>query len=136
MTVAEYSRRWLTVVETTRRPQTTRNYRWALLGYLLPAFGEVELADLTRGQIRECVLKAAKHLQPGTARLILAALRAMLGDAVEDGLISVNPAAGAVRRMHLAPGHLKPKAMSAEELSRFLAAAREPYLMLWYVMSQ
>ena len=136
MTVAEYSRRWLVVVETTRRPQTARNYRWALLAYLIPAFGEVELVDLTRGQVRECVLAAAKHLEPGTARLILAALRAMLNDAVEDEVITVNPAAGAVRRMHLAAGHPKVKAMSAEQLCRFLEAAREPYDMLWYVMSQ
>jgi integrase len=135
-TVAEYARRWLVAVEATRRPQTARNYRWALERYIVPRLGAIELRSLSRAEVRDCTLCAAEHLGPGSARLVLAAVRAMLGDAVDEGLIKVNPGNGIARRMHLGDGTGKVKAMTKAELTRFLARDGDAYGLLWYVMVQ
>jgi len=92
--------------------------------------------------------KRAEGLSKNSVRLIRATLSALLGDAVEEGLLSVNPALGVGRHRRKGPDTITVaerqqtiRPMSCEQLAAFLAEAaravarqdlarREPVLFL------
>jgi integrase len=68
-----------------------------------------------------------RKLARGTVRHLLGTMNAILGSAVEDGIIAANPLQKLGKRLNLGTRRdlTRPKALDAAQLSAFMAAARE-----------
>ncbi len=90
---------------------TLNSYRQNLAKHIRPVFGPMKLRAIHRGHVKAFLAK--KHLEglsKNSVRLIRATLSVMLGDAVDDGVLQVNPAAGTGRR-----GRKRPDTISSTE---------------------
>lgn len=91
-TVAEYLIYWL---ENEHRLQigmvTLQNYRSILRAHLIPAFGHLQLDQLTREHVQAfCVKKLDDGLAPGTIRYVYGVLSGALASAVRNGILARN----------------------------------------------
>jgi integrase len=94
------------------------------LRHLLPAFDAVEIGQLTTAMIRDFLAEKLRNDVPrNSVQSIQTALSTVLTDAVIDGVLPVNPAHGASRRLWPRAGTSLPKALRAEELETLLKAA-------------
>lgn len=100
-TLAEYAEPWLT--QRNLKPRTRAHYDQLLHNLILPAFGTATLPSITPAKVREW------HAGMGTRTPTLRAhayalLRTILGCAVVDELLTVNPCtlrgAGSSKRVH------------------------------------
>lgn len=120
ITLATYAREWLEtyngrtgrgIAETTRK-----DYRRSLETYVLPELGGVRLSHVEPRDVRALVRSLEdRGMRPSSVVKNVAALKALLATAVEDGLIQTNPS-GAVRIASRRPGFDDPtrrKALSA-----------------------
>jgi integrase len=127
-TFSEYATCWLaTHVRPNLKLSTVQSYEGILRFHLLPAFGSARLDGISRTKIKSYLAELTKpeDRAKNTARNILAALRALLNHAVEDGLIDQNPASR-LGRFNLAKGRgRKVEFLTRDEASRFLETAKE-----------
>jgi integrase len=132
-----YSQRWLREYAAVEcKPSTVRSYEQLLRVHVTPRFGEKPLTEITREQIKTFVtglsqaykvvneLKVRKFSR-NTLRLIVCALRSVLGAAVEDGLIASNPASKVGRFIKTEKPVRQASAMTRDEAERFLDAIEE-----------
>lgn len=122
MTFEDYATAWLG--DRNLKPRTRAHYAALLDKHLFPTFGPFTLKAITPDAVRRW------HAEMGTSRPTLRAhayglLRSILGAAVQDQLIAVNPAhirgAGNSRRVH------KIKVASLAELETIAAAMPPRY---------
>jgi integrase len=124
------------------RPGTLRSYRFTVKLYVLPYIGDVPLAQLRAQDLNELygtLLRCGKRggaegVGPRTVRYAHTILRRALADAVRLGMIETNVALAAdppsARSARAAP---RPT-WSAEELRRFLDAAKdEPHYAAYHL---
>jgi len=130
ITVKDYASGWMESVRANLRPGTVRVYQSALDAQILKAFGPVRVRKLTKQAVKQFLVKLRNGgMKPKSVAGILAVLRAMLAAAVEDGLVLINPAEKAARRLRLGFGVVyEVKAMDREQVAVFLKTAqtREP----------
>ncbi len=130
VTLADYAGRWLQEsIAPHRKPRTAEYYRRMLDLHLLPGLGALPLPEITREKVRKLIAdKTAEGLSRATVRNCVATLRAILNQALEDGLIGSNPATRFGR--HLQHRH-DPKAhvtaLTHAEVGRLLEAAAKHY---------
>jgi integrase len=125
LTFEQYSQVWLKQhAEVALKPSTVDFYTQFLRLYVVPRFGQTQLVDIERGQVKDFLseLSGKGDLSRNTLRLILCTLRVILNHAVEDGLINQNPAAklGKFTKTEK-PAH-QAEAMTRAESEAFLAA--------------
>lgn len=131
ITFKDYAERWLVEVAGDVEEATLRSYRENIERHLLPVFGTWMVRKLHRGHVKHLLAgKRAAGLSKNSVRLIRATLSVMLGDALEGGLLSVNPALGIARRgrrawdaMSQAERQKAIVPLSVEALAAFLTAA-------------
>lgn len=90
----DWAREWL---ETSihLKPRTRVDYEGVLRTRLLPAFGDMELRDISQRQIRRFMADRIEAGDaPGTARNAFALLRSILNSARGAGLVDTNPCLG------------------------------------------
>ena len=128
---SEYARRWLRATKTAVRVGTYRNYETAVRFHLEKAFPG-RLQDITRGHVRELVIALREGgLQKKTVRNIHGTLHGIMEAALEEGVISSNPAhirsKSKLMRLSTTAGEhrAKVKAFTAAQVRAFDAAARE-----------
>ena len=128
-TFGAYWARWL----ARRRPYlelgTWTGYEINGRKRLLPAFGSVGLGELSVEAIRDFVADLAEaveagELAPKTVNNALGTLVVCLNDAVEDGLLAVNPA---LRVDRLPPAHIERDYLRLDEITRYLDACSAVY---------
>lgn len=123
-TVQTYYDRWLPrKAPPTVAASTYRDYKGHFRAYILPTIGDVELKDLTRLHLEDLRLRLRQRgLCEKTLRnAIGGSLRAMIRDAMDDGLIEKNPfAVFRWQRIEVAG----PDPHTAEERDRILAWVR------------
>jgi integrase len=103
-TLATFAARWLHETAPLVRATTLRNYRWAL-SHLLPRLGDRPLDAITRADVLHLMPSLiANGLRPGSARLVVVVLRAVLSVAVDEELLARNPAANFGRRLRRVMG--------------------------------
>lgn len=85
----EWADKWFAtrVVRATTQAADVGRYRT----HLLPAFGDVELKDLTPLRIKTFVAQLSAKCKPATVRHVHALLSTILNDAVAEGLLLTNP---------------------------------------------
>jgi integrase len=128
-TFGGYWERWL----ARRRPYleagTWTGYEIAGRKRLLPSFGMRSLGELSVDAIREFVAELAEEVGAGelaakTVNNALGTLVVCLNAAVEDGLLSVNPA---LRVGRLPPAHIERDYLRLDEIPRYLDACSSVY---------
>lgn len=92
ITFAELAASWLADKQARVRPVTHRGYVTALKPALL-ALGDTKVQQLGPEPIRRLIRDHAKTHAKGSTNLMLLCIRASLDRAVQDGVISRNPAA-------------------------------------------
>ena len=90
--LSDFAWRWLEE-RPNLRPRTRELYVSELRRHILPALGAVEVGNLTTGRVRTWHAAMLKAGRPGptTVAKCYRLLRAILGTAVEDGLLAKNP---------------------------------------------
>ena len=90
----QYAERWMKQhVEMNCKPETARNYRYALDVNLLPALGDKDIRAITRDDVKTlCFDMKQKGLSPGVVKLRGTILGGIFNAAIEDGLLVGNPA--------------------------------------------
>src|SRR5712692_7830495 len=131
---ADSAAEWLKTSAAVRcKPSTVEDYERAYTLHLKPVFGTKYLQDVTREQVKRLL---AEKLESGLSRSrvmgILNVLDAVLNSAVEDGHLSMNPAARLGRTIRLKKGPLKEiHPLTREELALFLATVQEHFPALY-----
>jgi integrase len=126
ITVKEYyetfKRVWL---NSACRESTQQGYKGAFDHYILPRFGERALNAVNRKEVKELVADlVAKKLARATIRVIVSNFCTMFSHAIEDEIISANPATRMpkyFRQAHILHEEIQP--LTAAEVPVFLAAA-------------
>jgi len=127
VTYAEYAEKWMEQhVEANCKPGTADTCRRALNNHLLPAFGTFRLVDINRETLRAyCAKKKADGYSSNTIRIQLSCISGTMEMAAEDGLIPANLCARTRKYVKGGKEKRPVEAMTHEETSAFLAAARE-----------
>jgi len=141
ITLDGYADLWLDRIKATVEPRTLASYKQLLRLHVRPTFGETKMRLIHRGHVK--ALLAAKmteeitseagitrrRLGKNSMRLIRATLSVLFGDAVEDGLLTVNPALGIKRRGRKQPDAVNPadqvRPLSHEQLAVFLTQVKK-----------
>jgi integrase len=125
ITLDHYAERWLHLIASTVKPRTLTSYAGMLRLHLLPAFGAWRVQYLDKGTIKSLLAdKLATGRSRNTVRILHATLRALLGAAVDDGVIPVNPAEKLGRHLRL----VVPKAVRQEEIKAMTREQRQVFL--------
>ena len=121
--VAEYLQSWLSdTVRYQVSEGTFLRYERTCRNHLLPFFGRLRLRDLTPAHVRAFkARKLEEGLNPNTVGVVQSVLAAALNQAVDDGLISANPAARVKKAA--ARGQTPMRALSHEEATRLIRVA-------------
>jgi integrase len=128
-TFSGYWGRWLERRRPYLEPGTWSGYEIAGRKRLLPAFGAKSLGELSVDAIREFVDELAEEVEAGelaakTVNNALGMLVVCLNSAVEDGVLSINPA---LRVQRLPPGHIEREYLRLDEIPRYLDACSDVY---------
>jgi len=127
ITFAKYAKRWLeSHVQPNLKPSTAESYEGILDVHLRPRFGKLPLEKIARKSIKEYLdeLVSKGEQSRNTIRNIAATLRSILSHAVEDDLLSSNPAIRFGRfNSSQDEGH-KAEFLTVEEAEKFLQAAK------------
>ena len=144
ISVEDYSKRWLGIVQATVKQATYDSYSNMLRLHVLPAFGGVKLRQLQRGRIREWLAgRLTASYARESVRIMQATLRVMINAAIDDGVIVANPANGLARQLRLtttaAHRQEEIKAMTREQVLVFLATAERevpPLAVLFLLLAR
>lgn len=91
-TIDEYRKKWLAELERTDvKKSTKQSYSYLMARHVVPAFGTNRLDALDYSRLKGWVIKQAGKYSKDTVRLMVAVLRVMLQEAVNEGIIAVNP---------------------------------------------
>ena len=131
VTVGEYADRWLGDVAANLAPKSLTSYRETLQRHIRPTLGPVPLVAVQRAQVKALLTeKRATGLGKNSLRIIRATISVMLNDAVEDGILITNPAAGIGRgrrkrgdAMTQTERRQQIRPLTLEQLAAFLRAA-------------
>jgi integrase len=94
LTFAELVEKWKATVVPTLKDSTAANYTYNLERYLVPAFGSLEIASITRFDVETFLVEKSKAYSRNTLRGMRAALRGVLTWAVEHEWIPKNVCSG------------------------------------------
>lgn len=99
----DYAELWLHgYIKGLRRHSTFVRYQDILTRYIYPALGSRLISEIRRGEIRDLLLKIHKNgLSKTTITLVKDVISGPLSFAVDEELISVNPATGITKRLQL-----------------------------------
>jgi len=106
----DYAERWLERIQHTRKHSTYEDYAKIVERDLKPALKSLDLEDITREKVKAVAFAGLKKGQSAKTVLnVVRCLSCFLSHAVEDGLISVNPA--------LKPGKFLPRISKRKDIN-------------------
>lgn len=135
-TLGEYLGSWLQdSVKGTVKETTHANYSYISRIHITPALGRVKLKSLTPAHVRSFYAeKSRTDLAPATIKKMHVVLRKALSQALSDGLVPRNAAAGVKPPRVGAPGEeIRP--LDSDECDVFLEAARGERLEALYILA-
>src|SRR5215471_8600950 len=107
-----------------RKPSTAGFYGQYLRLYVVPRFGSAALDTIARSEVKQFVSELrSRGFAKNTIRLAITTLRALLGAAVEDGLLERNPAQGLGRFVKSEKAVCEATSLKPGEVERLLRAA-------------
>jgi integrase len=137
-TFAEAARTWLARKQRLVERSTYEDYRRHLTLRLIPAFGSLDLPQITRARIEEYVaeLDRARSISPKTINDSLIPLRQVLARGVRDGMLATNVALSPDRDDPLELPCERPimRYLNRAEARRYLKATTREYRALAEVL--
>ncbi len=127
-TFGELAREWIgVIVPATCKPSTCSDYEGILKHHVLPAFKARPIDNITRKEIKVFILNMAKRRSMSKAKHCKAVLSGVLKLAVEDEVISHNPALelGSLGKQQQQEATITP--FTAEELDLLLDTFRAKF---------
>ncbi len=132
-TFKEYAEWWLeNCAQGNIKDSTLEEYKAVLNNHVYPAFGPRPMAKVTRKMIREFIVQKKKvgflkkaALSRSTIKNILAPVRAIYNQAIEDGDVLFNPASNVGKFNKREPGEKQINPLTREELATLLKTASE-----------
>jgi integrase len=132
-TVKDYLMEWLKVyAEAHCKPSTASEYRKAIEVYLIPAFGERRLHEVTRADIKRLIASLLVSRKRRTVHNILTPLKEAYNHAIDDGVVTVNPVSNMGRWIadrESASSHINP--LTTVEVQTLLKTAQEKYRLFY-----
>jgi len=127
-TFKEYSEQWLSKQEKRLKYSTLESYR-SIVENHLSAFDAKALDAITRDDISNLIDKlTAAAKTRSTIKNVIAPLRGMFNQAVEDGVVTANPAVRIGRLLGSAKANrLKIAPLTRDEVTRLLDTGKEKY---------
>lgn len=140
ITFAEYVDEWVRTYagRTSRgiRPATLEDYRRDLELHVVPVLGRRKMTSIEPRHIRLLAADLAKAgRRPSTVRNIMAPVRALFAQALQDGVVRANPCAG----LRLAGGtspDTHARALTEDELARLIEEVPPRWRLLVRFLSQ
>lgn len=126
-TLRNYTATWLETIKPTVRHTTIRAYEQTMRVRALPALGDTPVDAISRPQLKVWFVGLLSRYKPGTAAHALVTLHTVLQAAVEEEVISKNPASSLRRALRAVLREKKTShrpAMTLDQLRAFLRAAR------------
>jgi integrase len=128
-TFGGYWEKWLQRRRPYLEPGTWTGYEIDGRKRLIPAFGPLALGELSVDAIREFIAELADEVEAGalapkTVNNALGTLVVCLNAAVEDGVLTVNPA---LRVPRLPSGHIEREYLRLDEIAGYLDACSTVY---------
>jgi integrase len=127
-TFGSYADRWLKdYARVECKTSTADGYEGVIEQYLRPRFGNRALDQIKRDDIKAMINELiAKELSRNTVRNALCVIRGIFNDAIEAGIVEVNPAARLGRFTRTAKtAEVKGISLTSTEAEQFLQAAKE-----------
>jgi integrase len=119
----EYSRKWLAFIKMNRRDSTYERYAQVLRDYVNPIFKDKPIDKISRGDIRDLLVKQSVKLNVSIVRDVLSGV---MGFAVDDEIIQSNPVIGVIRKLNLRKGQAKETdPLTESELDAFINTFKE-----------
>jgi integrase len=126
-TFGEYATRWMREHANLHcKPSTIRGYTSVLKLHLRPRFESVHLDRLSRDAIKAMFVELSEQgLSRNTLKNVLIAVRTILNSAIEDKIISINPAGKLGKFIPRDEETFEVTPLSREELEQFLTGAQQ-----------
>jgi len=126
-TFGEYADWWLeTCAKGNIKDSTLDEYRAVLNNHVYPVFGSRPLAKVTRMMVREFITqKKNANLSRSTIKNILAPVRAIYNQAIEDDVVQFNPASNVGKFNKRQSNEKQINPLTRDELAKLLETARE-----------
>lgn len=125
VTVSDYLRKWLHIVEPNLATRTVQGYRTNIERHIIPAIGSIRLIDLRPTHLQTFYADMLDNYKPRTVQYVHANLRAALGQAVFDGEVTRN-VADMVKAPR--PTRHEMKTLLPSEADKLLAACEGSYI--------
>lgn len=97
-TFGEYSEKYLAFIKMNRRHSTYERYHQVLRDHIKPVFGKKPLDEISRGDVRDFIVKKSEKFKPFVFRDVLSGV---FNYAIDDELVTVNPARGITKRLKI-----------------------------------
>jgi len=124
----DYAKEWIdSYAALSCKPSTYIGYQKILCIYLMPRLGKIPLDEVTRADVKKLVTALiAKNLSRSTVRNAVSVVRGIYNQAIDDELVTANPAAN-LGRLTKTARKAEPKgvALTEQEVVKFLETARE-----------
>src|SRR5260370_418881 len=127
-TFGSYADKWLKdYARVECKTSTADGYEGVVEQYLRPRFGNRAIDQIKRDDIKAMINElVAKDLSRNTVRNALCVIRGIFNDAIEGGIVEVNPAARLGRFTRTAKtAEVKGISLTPAEVEQFLRAAKE-----------
>jgi integrase len=128
-TFQEYAEWWLkNVAKGSIKESTYQEYESVLKKHVYPTLSAVQFVDVKRPQIRQLIAdKKAEGYEPATIRNIMAPVRSMYNQAIEDGITDKNPGdrIGKLNKRDKDKPKKKIDALTRQQVQTFLQTAYE-----------
>jgi integrase len=123
----QYAERWMKQhVAMNCKGATICSYRRALELYFLPVFGERNIREITREDVKSlCFGLKEKGLSLTTVKLRITILGTVFNAAIEDGILTANPAIRPGKIIKVPTNKGQVEFLTQEEFRRFLEAGKE-----------
>ena len=128
-TIREYHEKWLAELEKTDVKRSTKeNYGYLMSRHVVPAFGKERLDAIDYQKLKAWVIGQSGKYSKDTVRLMVAVLRVMLQEAVNEGILPVNPVMK-LGKFYRSARKVKEKIdpFTIEELHRIESKCREKF---------
>lgn len=113
--------------EGLRRSSTYERYKGILERHIKPTIGNMEIDQIKRSDVRNMLLKYYnREYSRSTVCLIRDVTSGVMGYAIDEELIQVNPVSGITKKLNLnRDKKATAKPMTAEEVSHFLETCQQ-----------
>lgn len=125
---SDYARNWLNgYVENKLKPSTRRSYKSLLHKHLMPAFKKDPIDTITRDMIKDLLMSKSGNLSDNRVKRIQSCFSCIMTMAIDDGIITANPATGLQKYIGTGQGVDIPDPYSVHELNTYLTTCLEKY---------